>query len=84
MEKHRREAPGFLSETHMTSLTPVRLSICIPVCNFGLFVGQTLDSGLAPWLTRNTYRYAPLVAYRIFLLFYRVALRLYRLAMVRN
>ena len=28
----------------MTSLTSVRLSICIPVYNFGPFVGQTLDS----------------------------------------
>ncbi len=28
----------------MTSLTSVRLSICIPVYNFGPFVGQTIDS----------------------------------------
>ena len=44
MEKHRREAPGFLSETRMTTQTSVRLSFCIPVYNFGPFVGQTLDS----------------------------------------
>lgn len=42
------------------------------------------DPGFGPWLTRNAYRYAPIMAYRGFLLFYRVAIRLYRLAKIEN
>ncbi len=42
------------------------------------------DPGLSPWLTRNTYRYAPIMVYRVFLFFYHVSFRLYRLAKIRN